>query len=59
MTKANHKELVIVSEIEEGFELVIFTPKENSWSNLIAFDIESLDLQASFIYNVDILEVLN
>jgi hypothetical protein len=59
MTKTNHKELVIVSEIEEGFELVIFTPKENSWSNLIAFDIESLDLQASFIYNVDILEVLN
>jgi hypothetical protein len=54
-----HKELMIVSEIEEGFELVIFNPKDNSWNNLLAFDLPSLDLQANFIYNVDILEVLN
>jgi hypothetical protein len=54
-----HKELIIVSEIEEGFELVVFSPKENTWNNLLAFDLPSLDLQASFIYGVDILEVLN
>jgi hypothetical protein len=54
-----HKGLLILSEIEEGFELVVFTPKDNAWSNLIAFDLESLDLQASVIYDVEILELLN
>jgi hypothetical protein len=55
----DHKGLLILSEIEEGFELVVFTPKSNAWSNLIAFDLESLDVQASVIYNVEILELLN
>jgi hypothetical protein len=54
-----HKELIIVSEVEEGFELMVFSPKDNSWNNLIAFDLPSLDLQASTIHNVDILETLN
>ena len=54
-----HKELIIVSEVEEGFELVIFNPDKNQWNNLTSFDLEGLDIQASFIYNVDILEVLN
>lgn len=54
-----HKELIIVSEVEEGFELIVFNPKSNSWNNLIAFDLPSLDLQASVIHNVDILETLN
>jgi hypothetical protein len=54
-----HKELIIVSEVEEGFELMVFSPKSNSWNNLIAFDLPSLDLQASTIHNVDILETLN
>lgn len=55
----NHKELMIISEIEEGYELMVFNPKENSWNNLIAFDLQSLDMQSSVIYNVDILEFLN
>jgi hypothetical protein len=54
-----HKELIIVSEVEEGLELMVFSPKSNSWNNLIAFDLPSLDLQASIIYNIDILETLN
>lgn len=59
MSKANHKELMIISEVEEGLELLIFTPKDNSWNNLLAFDLPSLDLQSNVIYDVDILEVLN
>jgi len=59
MAKANHKELMIISEVEEGLELLIFTPKDNSWNNLLAFDLPSLDLQSNVIYGVDILEVLN
>jgi hypothetical protein len=54
-----HKELIIISEIDGGYELTTFNPKENAWSNLIAFDLESLDMQASVIHNIDILEVLN
>lgn len=54
-----HKELMIISEVEEGYELTVFNPKENSWNNLIAFDLQSLDMQSSVIYNIDILEVLN
>jgi hypothetical protein len=54
-----HKELIIVSEVEEGFELMVFSPKDNSWNNLLAFDLPSLDLQSNVIYNVDILETLN
>lgn len=59
MAKVNHKELIIISEVEEGLELLIFTPKDNSWNNLLAFDLPSLDLQSNVIYGVDILEVLN
>jgi len=59
MAKANHKELMIISEVEEGIELLIFTPKDNSWNNLLALDLPSLDLQSNVIYGVDILEVLN
>lgn len=59
MAKANHKELIIISEVEEGLELLIFTPKDNSWNNLLALDLPSLDLQSNVIYGVDILEVLN
>jgi hypothetical protein len=55
----SHKELIIVSKIDEGYELTIFNPESNSWDNLIAFDLSSLDLQASVIHDVDILEVLN
>jgi hypothetical protein len=54
-----HKELLIITNVDEGVELRIFNPKNNSWNTLIAFDIESLDLQAHVIYDVDILEVLN
>jgi len=52
--------MVIVNQIDNEFwQMRLFEPSDNAWFELLCFDLESLTLQASVIYNVDLNKVLN
>lgn len=52
--------MVIVNQIDNEFwQMRLFEPSDNVWFELLCLDLESLTLQASVIYNVDLNEVLN
>jgi hypothetical protein len=52
--------MVIVNQIDNEFwQMRLFEPSGNAWFELLCLDLESLTLQASVIYNVNLNEVLN
>lgn len=59
MVKTNHQRLIVVNRVDEFYQMRLFEPSDNTWFELLCLDLESLTLQASVIYNVDLNEVLN
>ena len=59
MVRINHQRLIVVNRVDEFWQMRLFEPSDNTWFELLCFDLESLTLQASVIYNVDLNEVLN
>ena len=59
MVRTNHQRLIVVNRVDEFWQMRLFEPSDNTWFELLCFDLESLTLQASVIYNVDLNEVLN
>ena len=60
MVKTQHQRLVIINKIDNEFwQMKLFEPSDNTWFELLCLDLESLTLQASIIYNIDLNEVLN
>ena len=56
----SHQRLVIINRIDNEFwQMKLFEPSDNAWFELLCFDLDSLMLQASVIYNVDIREYVN
>jgi hypothetical protein len=51
--------MIIISKIDNGFEMAYFNSKENYWCNLLALDIDSLIFQAKIIHGIDIFQCLN
>ena len=52
--------MIHLNQLEGGFlQALIFDPSSNVWNELLAFDLESLVLQANTIYNINLLEILN
>ena len=59
MVRINHQRLIVVNRVDEFWQMRLFEPSDNTWFELLCLDLESLTLQASAIYNVDLNEVLN
>ena len=59
MVRTNHQRLIVVNRVDEFYQMRLFEPSDNTWFELLCLDLESLTLQASVIYNVDLNEVLN
>lgn len=59
MVRTNHQRLIVVNRVDEFWQMRLFDPSDNTWFELLCLDLESLTLQASVIYNVDLNEVLN
>ena len=59
MVRTNHQRLIVVNRVDECWQMRLFEPSDNTWFELLCLDLESLTLQASVIYNVDLNEVLN
>jgi hypothetical protein len=59
MVRTNHQRLIVVNRVDEFWQMRLFEPSDNTWFELLCLDLESLTLQASVIYNVDLNEVLN
>jgi hypothetical protein len=59
MVRINHQRLIVVNRVDEFWQMRLFEPSDNTWFELLCLDLESLTLQASVIYNVDLNEVLN
>jgi hypothetical protein len=56
----NHQRLVIINRIDNEFwQMKLFEPSDNAWFELLCFDFDSLMIQASVIYNIDIREYSN
>ena len=56
----NHQRLVKINKIDnESYQLILFEPSDNHWYELLAFNIESLIVQAYVIYNINLSEYLN
>lgn len=56
----SHQRLVIINRIDNEFwQMKLFEPSDNTWFELLCFDLDSLMLQASVIYNLDIREYVN
>ena len=52
--------MVHINKSDEGFfKVMIFDPSSKVWNELLAFDLDSLVLQANIIYNIDLREYLN
>lgn len=59
MVRTNHQRLIVVNRVDEFYQMRLFEPSDNTWFELLCLDLESLTLQASVIYNVDLREYLN
>ena len=59
MVRTNHQRLIVVNRVDEFWQMRLFEPSDNAWFEFLCLDLESLTLQASVIYNVDLNEVLN
>jgi hypothetical protein len=59
MVRTNHQRLIVVNRVDEFWQMRLFEPSDNTWFELLCLDLESLTLQASVIYNVDLNEVFN
>lgn len=52
--------MVHLKQLDGGFlQAMIFDPSSKVWNELLAFDLDSLVLQANIIYNIDLREYLN
>ena len=56
----DHQRLIKINKVnDEYYQMLLFEPSDNHWYELLAFNIESLIVQAYTIYNINLSEYLN